>query len=94
MTTNLRLFAMDSTSENKGQPLYAVAMVACSVCPKKVPTKDSWSRWNVYFCSQKCHNVRLKEELKKQEEEDEKQRLKDKFTPRWNGCDAGGGNAF
>ncbi len=63
--------------------------ITCDICAKKVNSSKSYSRWNMCFCSKKCHNVI--HEIKKKEEE-EKQNNKN--TLRTGRSDTFGGNAY
>jgi len=66
--------------------------VTCSICNKTVPVSQCFDRWNAYFCSRECHDVRWAVEKKKIEEEEKRQAAKPVY--RYSGCDVSGGNAF
>lgn len=50
--------------------------ITCSICNKKVPSSQSWSRWNFVFCTRACYQIQAKIEDEKQRQKDEQDALK------------------
>lgn len=47
-------------------------IITCFICNKKELSNKSFHRWNVSFCSKKCHDIEFNKRKEIMEEEEEK----------------------